>query len=190
MAHLSSASHMGCDLSVKCLTNLLHWTINDSTSNFTGQSRFESNMYVVQRITRSNPAVPICHNYKVHVTVYLIEGLSRFFFFSNGEKTLPCRVMIQLTYWNMRQKVSLTAVQIYIQHKVHGSQVMSPFNSRGSDPTITVAALQWSNNGRDGASNHQPHDRLLSRLFGRRSKKTSKLYICVFYHFLTVKKFS
>ena len=32
-------------------------------------------------------------------------------------------------------------------------------------------------NERDGASNHQPHDCLLSRLFRRRSKKTSKLRV-------------
>ena len=35
--------------------------------------------------------------------------------------------------------------------------------------------LQWRHNGRDSISNHQPHDCLLKRLFGRRSKKTSKL---------------
>ena len=31
--------------------------------------------------------------------------------------------------------------------------------------------LQWRHNGRDGVSNHQPHDCLLNRLFRRRSKK-------------------
>ena len=36
-------------------------------------------------------------------------------------------------------------------------------------------SLQWRHNGRDGVSNHQPHDCLLNRLFRRRSKKTSKL---------------
>ena len=36
------------------------------------------------------------------------------------------------------------------------------------------AALQWRHNGRDGVSNHQPHDCLLNRLFGCRSKKTWK----------------
>ena len=35
-------------------------------------------------------------------------------------------------------------------------------------------SLRWRHNGRDGVSNHQPHDCLLNRLFGRRSKKTSK----------------
>ena len=37
--------------------------------------------------------------------------------------------------------------------------------------------LQWRHNGLDSVSNHQPHHCLLSRLFGRRSKKTSKLRV-------------
>ena len=36
---------------------------------------------------------------------------------------------------------------------------------------------QWSHNGRDCVSNHQPHDCLLNRLFGSRSKKTAKLRV-------------
>ena len=39
------------------------------------------------------------------------------------------------------------------------------------------STLQWRHNGRDGVSNHQPHDCLLNRLFRRRSKKTSKLRV-------------
>ena len=38
-------------------------------------------------------------------------------------------------------------------------------------------SLQWRHNGRDGVSNHQPHDCLLHRLFRHRSKKTSKLHV-------------
>ena len=38
-------------------------------------------------------------------------------------------------------------------------------------------ALRWRHNGCDGVSNHQPHDCLLNRLFGWRSKKTSKLRV-------------
>ena len=34
--------------------------------------------------------------------------------------------------------------------------------------------LPWRHNGRDGVSNHQPHDCLVNLLFMRRSKKTSK----------------
>ena len=35
--------------------------------------------------------------------------------------------------------------------------------------------LLWRHNGHDGVSSHQPHGCLPNRLFGRRSKKTSKL---------------
>ena len=38
-------------------------------------------------------------------------------------------------------------------------------------------ALRWRHNERDCVSNHQPHYCLLKRLFGRRSKKTSKLRV-------------
>ena len=38
-------------------------------------------------------------------------------------------------------------------------------------------SLQWRHNERGGVSNHQPHDCLLNGLFGRRSKKTSKLRV-------------
>ena len=37
--------------------------------------------------------------------------------------------------------------------------------------------LEWSHNGRDSVSNHQPDDCLFNRLFRRRSKKTSKLRV-------------
>ena len=39
------------------------------------------------------------------------------------------------------------------------------------------SALLWLHNGRNGVWNHQPHHCLLSRLFNRRSKKTSKLHV-------------
>ena len=41
--------------------------------------------------------------------------------------------------------------------------------------TILEHSLQWRHNERDGISNHQPHDCLLSHSFRRRTKKTSKL---------------
>ena len=37
--------------------------------------------------------------------------------------------------------------------------------------------LRWRHNGHDGVSNRQPHHCLLNRLFGCRSKKTSKLHV-------------
>ena len=38
-------------------------------------------------------------------------------------------------------------------------------------------SLRWRHNELDGVSDHQPHDCLLNSLFGRRSKKTSKLRV-------------
>ena len=42
---------------------------------------------------------------------------------------------------------------------------------------ICKTPLRWSHNDHDGVSNHQPHHCLLNCLFGRRSKKTSKLRV-------------
>ena len=39
------------------------------------------------------------------------------------------------------------------------------------------ASLLWCHNGHNSVWNHQPHDRLLNRLFRRRSKKISKLRV-------------
>ena len=38
-------------------------------------------------------------------------------------------------------------------------------------------SLQWSHNGCDGVSNHQPHDCLFNRIFRCWSKKTSNLLV-------------
>ena len=40
-----------------------------------------------------------------------------------------------------------------------------------------VESLRWRLDGHDGVSNHQPHHCLLNRLFGCKSKKTSKLRV-------------
>ena len=46
-----------------------------------------------------------------------------------------------------------------------------------SQRSANVNTLRWRHDGRDGVSNHQPHDCLLNCLFRRRSKKTSKLRV-------------
>ena len=48
-------------------------------------------------------------------------------------------------------------------------------------PTEPGPTLLWRHNGHDGVSNHKPHDCLLSRIFRRRSKKTSKLRVTGLY---------
>ena len=42
-------------------------------------------------------------------------------------------------------------------------------------------SLLWRHNGRDGVSNHQPHDCLLNHSFKRRLKKTPKLRVTGLY---------
>ena len=44
-------------------------------------------------------------------------------------------------------------------------------------PRASIHSLRWRHNGHDSVSNHQPHDCILNRLFGRRSKKTWKLRV-------------
>ena len=46
-----------------------------------------------------------------------------------------------------------------------------------SNSLFNPLPLQWRHNGRDGVSNHQPHDCFLNHLFRRRSKKISKLRV-------------
>ena len=51
-------------------------------------------------------------------------------------------------------------------------------NQLSSDTVnVSLSSLRWRHNELDGVSDHQPHDCLLNRLFGRRSKKTSKLRV-------------
>ena len=55
-------------------------------------------------------------------------------------------------------------------------RILTPLNVVKQQHSLT---LQWRHNGRDSVSNHQPHDRLLNRLFRHRWKKTSKLRVTV-----------
>ena len=58
-----------------------------------------------------------------------------------------------------------------------GLNVLTIVCIKFDDANMCSEALQWRHNGRDGVSNHQPHHRLLNRIFRRRSKKTSKLRV-------------
>ena len=62
--------------------------------------------------------------------------------------------------------------------KLHsGNVALVASHSAGDGCRLTSTALQWRHNEHDSVSNHQPHVCLLNRLFGRRSKKTSKLRV-------------
>ena len=74
-------------------------------------------------------------------------------------------VTLLLTHWCY---VFLALTHRYIIWYYH--------NSLSYDQYYPVP-LRWRHNGRNGDSDHQPHDCLLNRLFRRRSKKTSKLHV-------------
>ena len=81
---------------------------------------------------------------------------------------------IQLVHWEM---ISLSVASL-----LRGIS-MGDYTDAGSSVKSEWASyclrltLQWRHDGRDGVSNHQPHDCLLNRLFRHRSKKISKLQV-------------
>ena len=64
-------------------------------------------------------------------------------------------------------------------HYLHTQTPPSPntHTQPSPPPPPNTHTLRWRHNGHVGVSNHQPHHCLLNRLFGRRSKKTSKLRV-------------
>ena len=56
-------------------------------------------------------------------------------------------------------------------------KIKKPFDWFSSCGCCISRALQWRHNASDSVSNHQPRDCLFNRLFGGRSKKTSKFRV-------------
>ena len=88
-------------------------------------------------------------------------------------------VLVRISTWWLRiaRSLPLNLEQKLItgtQRKCYGHSL----DLRSQQVNYTSgAASRWRHNGPDSVSNHQPHDRLLKRLFRRRSKKTSKLRV-------------
>ena len=59
----------------------------------------------------------------------------------------------------------------------HQSMLLSCLITASEASLQGMDALQWRHNEHNSVSNHQPRDCLLNRLFGHRSKKTSKLRV-------------
>ena len=82
-------------------------------------------------------------------------------------------LILQLLY------TQLTYIYMYIY--IYGFVTGRPYGvwCRGlTNCHDSTGSLRWRLKGRDGVSNHQPHDDcLLNSLFGRRSKKTSKFRV-------------
>ena len=56
----------------------------------------------------------------------------------------------------------------------YGVSFVSSTSDKILSQSLYHSTLQWRHNERDGVSNHRPHDCLLTRLFRRRLKETSK----------------
>ena len=83
------------------------------------------------------------------------------------------------TYWMimLRFFCALLTLRVMTLSDQYLSALKANTTERISPSSHVSLALQWRHNGHNGVSNHQPHGCLLSRLFGRRSKKTSKLRV-------------
>ena len=68
------------------------------------------------------------------------------------------------------------AMTFWIKTNPH-QYILSMPHRHGRGSLEHVLPLHWRHNDHDGVSNHQPHGCLLNRLFGRRSKKTSKFRV-------------
>ena len=65
----------------------------------------------------------------------------------------------------------------YQPHVCNGTVVVFDWANGPQSSYQALCSSQWRHNGRDGVSNHQPHDCFLNRLFRHRSQKTSKLRV-------------
>ena len=115
-------------------------------------------------------------NHKVHKCIQSIMGISQMqanrYLIPDGHKTHTISTTDihisnrKRTYkWTIPVGCKRTNM---IKHFIH----MWCMSMKGS-MFLLRGTLQWRHKGCDGASNHQPHDCLLNRLFRRRSKKTS-----------------
>ena len=68
--------------------------------------------------------------------------------------------------------VNNTITPLSVRNPVYYGNVWSI--SKNNTIKDHAQTLQWRHNERDGVSKHQPHDSLLNRLFGHRSKKTQR----------------
>ena len=96
--------------------------------------------------------------------------------------------MMQSLHYNEWNQIAKTMVCMQLEncyfHIIHELSVLMNWLQALYRPhpsaSLSTSPLQWRHNERDGVSNHQPHDCLLKRLFGSRSKKTSNLRVTVF----------
>ena len=99
-----------------------------------------------------------------------------------------CWLLISVVMWySYEDKFTGNAPNIFPWPQFENDKLMIIASPRVNELTcinivlmlnyLFMKSLQWPRNERDGVSNHQRLDCLLSRLFRRRSKKTSKLRV-------------
>ena len=143
--------------------------------------------------TRNISVLRFGASYIIGLTVHLVWKVNHSFccvVFPPGEQ-LWIRWPLRTALWLLRGKNCwsiLCYIMIhYATNILHdfftGTRTMwwiSPGNlitPRGQSYDWPTTTLRWRHNECDSVSNHQPHDCLLSRLSGRRSKLTSKLRV-------------
>ena len=109
-----------------------------------------------QKIIRSHFTFP----FKNQATFYLRFSLLTFAPRPFLTRPTPCSILLKAT--------SHISIKGLIQNKSNRFGMYLIF------VMWQPMTLHWRHNGHDGVSNHQLHHYLLNRLFGRRSKKTSK----------------
>ena len=111
--------------------------------------------------------------YRKHITVSSYE-------WSWGLKSSAIRLFVRQVVSRLNQTRDRKTSQFRtIGHLWGHPHVIADFNPivRIVLTDFILESLQWRHIGRDSVSNHQPHDCSLNHLFGRRSKKTSKLRV-------------
>ena len=90
-----------------------------------------------------------------------------------------CTLLFYESLWNDWYQLLPNASQQSLYIRIGFYRYVEHYNndSKGTRCHHRHGTLQWRHNGHDGVSNHQPQDCLLNRLFGHRSKKSSKLRV-------------
>ena len=112
--------------------------------------------------------VPLIAHFKQHIYQRLIKTLIQHLFYKSVA-IYPFKRFTGLPYLIWTGKILIVATGQADSYRCPSSQT----DARPSK----IITLQWRHNEHDSVSNHQPHDCLLNRLFGRRSKKTPKLRV-------------
>ena len=87
----------------------------------------------------------------------------------------------RLLHWTVTMQPRIPLLSEIFAFQRHSPRLMDNGNKSQETNTRTarqqMLPLRWRHYGRDGVPNHQPHHCLLNCLFGRRSRKTSKLRV-------------